>query len=249
MLFPLGSSILPVSTYKVRSPVTWQHNASLLLKVLSGILWTPSCHCAYELGGSRTCPPPGSCGVSPGVAGDLRPLAGPARISRSFPDPAWLGWHGDGSPCGGWFVVHLTLLCIQCSDCALVDRKGQRKWGGVVRCLRSLPGTLAQGRTARPPAALEFAPCGSWLPKAKVRAHSHKLRAGRTLSEVLLNFGECYLRTFEFFLNELLGQVSSQKTFCPEPPSVVKNKIICNNFGRNQEHSVGVTVILEEAML
>lgn len=70
-------------------------------------------------------------------------------------------------------------------------------WGRVVRCLRSLPGTLAQGIAARPPADLEFAPCGRWVPKAKVRVHSLKLRAGPTLSEVQFNFGECYLRTSE----------------------------------------------------
>lgn len=175
----------------------------------------------------------------------------PALRRSADPSLTQHGWAGMGMEvlCRGRFVVHVTWLCIQCSVYALVNPEGWGRWGGVVRCLRSLPGTLAWGRTAGPPAALEFAPCGSWLPKAKVRAHSHKLRAGPILSEVLLNFEECYLRTFEFFLNELLGQVSSQKTFCPEPPSVVKNKILCNSFGRNQEHSVGVTVILEEAAL
>lgn len=143
-----------------------------------------------------------AAGVLPSITGHCWGPATsgwPYAISGSFPDSAWLGWHGEGGPCRGRFVVHLTWFCKQCWVCVGVDLKAQGRWGRVVRCLRSFPGTLAQGRTARPPAALEFVPCGRWVPKIKVRAHSHKLRAGATLSGILLTSGSVICGLLNFF--------------------------------------------------
>lgn len=56
--------------------------------------------------------------------------------------------------------------------CNAVGPKAQGRWSRDVRCWRSLPGTLAQGRAARPPAALEFARDGRWVQKALVKVQS-----------------------------------------------------------------------------
>lgn len=125
------------------------------------------------------------------------------------------------------------------STCNAVGQKTQGRWGRGVRCWRSLLGTLAPGPSARPFAALEFAPGGRWVPKGIVKSTQPQIRDGSALSEVLLTSGSGFFGLLKF-LKTTMCQVSSQKTFCPEPTSVVTIRFCVNRFRRNQEHFVWV---------